>query len=71
MYPALCKVQCWVGSQIRIDNCLIYADSFADAAQKIEEYYGEDIKSLSIHMYDVGIWCVDDATTAHIVGDLS
>jgi len=70
MYPTLCKVEHWIGDQTIIDNCLIYADTFVEAAQKIEDYYGKEIESLSIQMFDVGVWRVDDATAARIVESL-
>ena len=70
MYPTLCKVEYWEEGQMRTDNCLIYADTFTAAAQKIEDYYGKEIESLSIQMFDVGVWRVDDATAARIVEDL-
>lgn len=70
MYPTLCKVEYWDEGEIKTDNCLIYADTFVDAAQKIEDYYGKEIESLSIKMFDVGVWRVDDATAAHITEDL-
>ena len=70
MYPTLCKVEYWDENQIKTDNCLIYADSFVEAAQQIEDYYGKEIESLSIQMFDIGVWRVDDATAARIVEDL-
>jgi len=70
MYPTLCKVEYWDENQTKIDNCLIYADSFVDTAQKIEDYYGKEIESLSIQIFDIGVWRVDDATAARIVEGL-
>ena len=70
MYPTLCKVEYWDENQLKTDNCLIYADTFTAAAQQIEDYYGKEIESLSIHMYDIGVWRIDDATAARIVEDL-
>ena len=70
MYPTLCKVEYWDEDKIKTDNCLIYADTFVDAAQKIEDYYGKDIESLSMQMFDIGIWRVDDTTAARITEDL-
>lgn len=50
---------------------LIYADTFANAAQQIEEYYGTDcIEALSIQMYDVGIWEVSEEAASDIVEKL-
>lgn len=70
MYPTLCKVEYWDEIQLKTDNCLIYADSFVEAAQKIEDYYGKEIESLSIQMFDIGVWRVNDATAAYIVENL-
>lgn len=70
MYPTLCKVTYWDENQMKTDNCLIYADTFVEAAQKMEDYYGKDMESLSIQMYDIGVWRVSDTAAAHIVEDL-
>ena len=70
MYPTLCKVEYWDDDQLKKDNCLIYADNFVEAAQRMEDYYGDTMESLSIQMYDIGLWRVDDATAARIVEDL-
>ena len=70
MYPTLCKVTWWNENKMQTDNCLIYANTFVEAAQQIEDYYGKDIESLSISMFDVGMWRVDDDTAARLAEEL-
>ena len=69
-YPTLCKVEYWDDNQMRTDNCLIYADSFTAAAQQIEEYYGDEIESLSIQMFDIGMWRVPEEFVKRIVEEM-
>ena len=70
MYPTLCKVTWWNETQMQTDNCLIYAETFVEAAQQVENYYGKDIEKLSIEMFDVGMWRVDDDTAARLAEEL-
>ena len=39
---------------------LLYASSFAQAAQIVEEYYETNLKSLTMKMYDLGLIELDD-----------
>lgn len=70
MYPTLCKVEYWDENQTKIDNCLIYADSFVEAAQKMEDYYGDTMESLTIQICDIGVWRVDEDTAAKLMEDM-
>ena len=56
MFPTLCKVDYWDQDKgcIVSENILMYADSFAEAAQRMEEYYGKEMESLAINMYEEG-----------------
>ena len=70
MYPTLCKVDFWDEDKrcIVSENILIYADSFAEAAQRMEEYYGKEMESLAINMYEEGgIFRVTDEEAKAIV----
>ena len=70
MYPTLCKVTYWdeINSQMVTKCALIYADTYVSAAEQIENYYGTDcIESLSIQMYDVGIWEVSEDEAARLI----
>lgn len=73
MYPTLCEVIYFNESEARAVTkyALIYADNYVDAAQKMEDYYGSDnIESLSIHMYDIGLWEVSEDEANHLIEKL-
>lgn len=61
MYPTIVTVEYWDGDEctLRIEGVLIYAKSFADAAEQIERYYGDTIESMKIQMYEEGPFRVD------------
>ena len=54
MYTALFTVHLYISPEKPdvVECGIIYADSFADAAKKIEEAYGDEMFDLSITLYD-------------------
>lgn len=74
MYPTLCKVSYYDEDAhiIRHENILIYADTFAEAAEKMESYYGNVIDTLSISMYgEGGLWRVSEDQVESIIQEVS
>lgn len=52
------KAEIYIDDNSYIEKGVTYADTYTDAASYIEDYYGEDLASLSIHAiepYDVYI----------------
>ena len=49
-----------VDTKIEKTKHLLYASSFAQAAAIIEEYYGTNLESLTMKMYDLGLIELDD-----------
>ena len=73
MYPILCKVDYWDEEKKRIitENIVLYADSFAEAAARVEDYYGKEMESLAINMYEEGgLWKVSDSQAEIMVKGL-
>ena len=60
MYPTIVTVEYWDEDEktLKIEVALIYAGSFAGAAEQIQDYYGRDIESMKIQMYEEGIFRV-------------
>ena len=58
MYTALFTVHLYISpEEPNIVECgIIYADSFADAAKKIEDTYGDELFDLSITLYDSSLF---------------
>ena len=58
MYTALFTVHLYISpEEPDVVECgIIYADSFADAAKKIEEVYGDEMFDLSITLYDSSLF---------------
>lgn len=54
MYTALFTVHLYIDPEKPdfVECGIVYADSFADAAKKIEEAYGDELFDLSITLYD-------------------
>ena len=52
MYPFIVKVHYWdeihTPAEIRHTHVLVYAESFADAADRIERYFDDDIEDMKI-----------------------
>ena len=65
MYPTIVTVEYWDEDEkiLKTEGVLIYAESFANAAEQVEEYYGNMIESMKIHMYEEGLFKID---TQHI-----
>lgn len=65
MYPTIVTVEYWDEGTciLKSEGVLIYAGSFAGAAEQIEDYYGHTIKSMKIQMYEESIFRID---TQHI-----
>lgn len=40
----------------------VYADSFMDASNQIEDYYGEDLETLELKCFDCGLLTFDADT---------
>lgn len=40
----------------------VYADSFAEAGNQIEDYYGEDLDTLKLECFDCGLLTFDADT---------
>lgn len=38
------------------DNGILYVDSFADAATQIEDYYADELETMSIELFDAGFF---------------
>ena len=58
MYTALFTVHLYLSPEEPdfVEGGIIYADSFADAAKKIEEAYGDEMFDLSITLYDSSLF---------------
>ena len=65
MYPTIVTVEYWDEDEkiLKTEGVLIYAESFANAAEQVEEYYGNTIESMRIQMYEEGLFRID---TQHI-----
>ena len=58
MYTALFTAHLYINlEEPNVVECgIIYADSFADAAKKIEDAYGDELFDLSITLYDSSLF---------------
>lgn len=58
MYTALFTAHLYISPEKPdfVECGIIYANSFADAAKKIEEAYGDEMFDLSITLYDSSIF---------------
>lgn len=60
MYPFVAKVHYWndwddeVNWKLEHTHVLVYGESFADAAARIEKHFGKNLE-------DLKLWCVGDA----------
>lgn len=59
-FPALYKATLYIFEEDnkthRYEICgILYADSFADAARQIEEYYGDELGDIKIELYEEGL----------------
>lgn len=61
MYPTIVTVEYWDEDEcvLKTEGVLIYAKSFADAAEQIERYYGDTIESMKIQMYEEGLFRIN------------
>jgi len=61
MYPTIVTVEYWDEDErcLKIEGILIYAESFAGAAEQVENYYGQTIESMKIQMYEEGLFRID------------
>lgn len=61
MYPTIVTVEYWDEDEhcLETEAALIYAGSFADAAERAEDYYGDTIGSMRIQMYEEGLFRID------------
>ena len=61
MYPTIVTVEYWDEDvrTLKSEGVLIYAKSFAGAAEQIEDYYGHTVESMKIQMYEEGIFRID------------
>lgn len=62
MYTGIADVEWFNEDDTKIEKTkhLVYASSFAQAAQMIEEYYGTTLESITIKLYDLGLVELDD-----------
>ena len=61
MYPTIVTVEYWDEGEncLKTEAALIYAGSFTDAAERVEDYYGNTIESMRIQMYEEGLFRID------------
>lgn len=63
-YPFICQVSYFDECRNRNEAKVIipiYADSFSDAAQIIEDQFGDDLISLTLEAYEEGcLFCIPD-----------
>lgn len=61
MYPTIVTVEYWDEGEhcLETETALIYAGSFTDAAECVEDYYGNLIESMKIQMYEEGLFRID------------
>ena len=62
MYTVIADIEYFsdVDTKIEKTKHLLYAGSYAQAAQMIEECYGTALESLTMKMYDLGLIELDD-----------
>lgn len=62
IYTVIADVEWFNEDDIKTEKTkhLLYASSFAQAAQIVEEYYGTTLESLTMKMYDLGLVELDD-----------
>lgn len=62
IYTVIADVEWFNEDDLKTEKCkhLLYASSFAQAAQMIEEYYGTALESITIKLYDLGLVELDD-----------
>lgn len=61
MYTFLYKVVYYFDDEEHIENGLLYAPNFTEAAKQLEDYYGEDMTNiLYLEPYDIGLFTFDD-----------
>ena len=65
MYPTIVTVEYWDDDTrtLKTEGVLIYAETFAGAAEQVENYYGQTIESMKIQMYEEGLFRID---TQHV-----
>ena len=65
MYPTIVTVEYWDEGEhcLKTEGVLIYAGSFAGAAEQVEGYYGHSVESMRIQMYEEGLFRID---TQHV-----
>ena len=61
MYPTIVTVEYWDEGEhcLKTEAALVYAKSFTDAAERVENYYGDTIESMKIQMYEEGLFRID------------
>lgn len=61
MYPTIVTVEYWDEDEhcLNTEAALIYAGNFADAAERVEDYYGDTIESMRIQMYEEGLFRIE------------
>ena len=73
MYPATVKVEYFdeFDRVIKSETALVYVDSFADAAEQVENYFGDCLTSMSIHLFEEGaLWRVPNDVAAQLEENL-
>ena len=62
MYTVIADVEWFNEDDIKIEKTkhLLYAGSFAQAAQIVEEYYGTTLESITMKIYVLGLVELDD-----------
>lgn len=74
-YPFLAKIK-WYEmvdngpSKITTDYTVLYADSFKDAMEIIEDYYGSDLVSAELKAYEDGLIVLSEETFNAVKTDL-
>lgn len=69
MCPAIAIVEYWdeCDKEMKTEVALIYAKNFEDAAGRLEGYYGKDMESVTIRLYEEGSLLRIDTQYLHLV----
>ena len=53
-YPIYYEATCDSGEEKYYDGGFFYAESWEDAAKQLSEYYGDELVSIHIELYEIG-----------------
>ena len=54
LYPVYYEAVCDSGEEKYYDGGFFYAESWEDAAKQLSEYYGDELISIHIELYEIG-----------------